>query len=268
MDAFPTVLFPDPAAIAIAPAGLSLNPARGHAEHQFERDLWQFFPGKIQTGLELHRPGFRQPYRPDFAYVDGEQHLFMDIEVDEPYAHVSRKPLHYLGCPKDRARNQWFLAAGWVVIRFSERQVVRSPASCCKTVASAIAHITGNSYIMNPFRNVPTLKPERRWTQAEATNFAAHHDREQYLSNLTEGLHEQAQDIFANAKLHLRQRSKQKQQANQAESIHERSGRQKQPKFSVTSQFTFYCPQCGEGPIRWQGHYVCCPTCRYDAFVL
>jgi hypothetical protein len=114
----------------LRPLGLHHKPPKGHSETQFERDLWRYFPGKIHTGLMVQCPGYDQPYLPDFAYIDPDICLHIDIEVDEPYSHGTRQ----------------------------------------------------NSFI--------------------------------------------------------------------------------------STNFTFYCPICGEGPIRWQGHYIQCPTCSYDAFAL
>lgn len=226
----------------VSPSGEHHKPPKGHSETQFERDLWRYFPGKIHTGLMMPRPNHGQPYVPDFAYIDPQLNLHIDIEVDEPYTHDTRQPIHYLGCPKDEQRNQWFLKWGWPVIRFSESQVVKSPMSCCKTVAGAIASITGDNSIMASFRQSPTLKPERRWTYAEAQQMAEKKYRECYLET------EQSKPQTA-------KRKKPRQAA-------------RKPQTFMSANLTFYCPECGDGPIRWQGHYIQCPNCSYDAFAL
>lgn len=220
--------------------GYHHKPPKGRSESQFERDLWQYFPGKIHTGVLMRKDGYDQPYVPDFAYLDPASGLHIDIEVDEPYSR-DLLPIHYFGCPKDAIRNQAFLNWGWIVIRFSERQVVKAPASCCKTIASLIAEYTGDSAIMNAFRQIPTLKPDRRWTEPEAQQMADRGDRDTYLkpTNVTE----------------LKPKRKRRKS-------------QTQETRAALSTLTFYCPECGEGPIRWQGHYVCCPNCLYDAFAL
>lgn len=258
---FPTILFPpvlqtlrNPNSEAlhqalsqtVQPTAAHYRPPRGHSETQFEHDLWRYFPGKIHTGLLMQRSQDQtshpaSPYAPDFAYIDPHLNLHIDIEVDEPYTHDTRQPLHYLNCPKDELRNQCFLAWGWVVIRFSEAQVVQAPASCCKTIASTIAQISGDSSIMAPFRQVPTLKPEPRWTFADAQGMAETQHRTTYLKPSNQAV--------------AKPRKRKPQQSSKRRSI-------------VTANFTFYCPECGEGPIRWQGHYICCPNCQYDAFAL
>jgi hypothetical protein len=245
----------------VLPSTVSYRPPRGHAERQFERDLWRYFPGRIHSGLVMQpkRPAFEQtsertsaqapkpavPYAPDFVYIDATLNLHIDIELDEPYTYDTRQPLHYCDCPKDRLRNQRFLDWGWVVIRFSERQAVKSPDGCCKAIASLIATLTQDSSIMVPFRQVSTLKPERCWTKAEAEQMAVSQFRDSYLKSVVSEAHRTPVQQSA---------VRRKPQASR-------------PTFAASS-LTFYCPECGEGPIRWQGHYIACPTCRYDAFAL
>lgn len=225
----------------VKPTAAHHKPPRGHSESQFEYDLWRYFPGKIHTGLLMPRSGQANPYRPDFTYIDPACNLHIDIEVDEPYTYDTHRPLHYLHCPKDQQRNQRFLEWGWVVIRFSEAQVVKQPASCCKTIASVVGQITGDNLIMMSFRQVPTLKPEPRWTFQEAEQMADDRYRTSYLPQQLEPT------------VNKRKRRKPGQPARSR---------------ILTANFTFYCPECGEGPIRWQGHYICCPNCQYNAFAL
>lgn len=259
MARFPTVLMPtaldnesrDRASLqsllsqTVQPIAAHYRPPKGHSETQFEHELWRYFPGKIHTEMIMPQSENQalksaSPYTPDFVYIEPKLNLHIDIEVDEPYTYDTRQPLHYIDCPKDQIRNQCFLAWGWAVIRFSEAQVVKFPESCCKTIASVIAKITGDSSIMVSFRQVSTLKPADHWTLAEAEQMAAANYRATYLTASTP------------TKLNKRKR---KPQHFKRASV-------------ITANFTFYCPECGEGPIRWRGHYISCPNCQYDAFAL
>jgi very-short-patch-repair endonuclease len=226
------------------PTGMHYKAPKGHAETQFERYLWQYFPTQIHTELMMLRPGYSQPYVPDFAYIDPTLNLHLDIEIDEPYTHDTRQPLHHLGATKDEQRNQFFLNARWVVIRFSEMQAVKTPTSCCKAIASTIASITQDNSIMLPFRQVPTLKPEPRWSYAEAQQMAVSAYRDQYLEP------------------HPVVKPRKGRKARKS------TCSPRSPRSIATSQLTFYCPACGEGPILWKGHYIACPNCQYDNFVL
>jgi hypothetical protein len=158
---------------------------RGAAEAQFGTYLNRYFPGKIHAGLTLNISNFPHPYTPDFAYIDQGLNLYIDIEIDEPYVYHSGEPTHYVGADKDNRRNNHFINKGWIVIRFSEEQVVCHPHSCCKSIASAIVKITGDNSLLNQFVNVLNLQPIRQWTEHEATVMAQRKARDNYQCRST-----------------------------------------------------------------------------------
>jgi len=159
---------------------------QGWSEAKFGDSLRQYFPGKIHSGLTLNIPDFDYPYTADFTYVDSSLKLYIDIELDEPYAYNTKAPTHYLEAWKDDNRNTFFLGKGWFVVRFSEEQVVCHPKSCCKTVAQAIALVLGDTSVLNQFVNVPDLQTMRQWTQSEAEDMAANDYRNTYLQQPSE----------------------------------------------------------------------------------
>jgi very-short-patch-repair endonuclease len=154
---------------------------KGKSEAKFEQYLNRYFPRQIYTDLALIIPNFKHPYTADFTYINKEIKLFIDIEIDEPYIYNTREPRHYIGYWKDQIRNDFFNNKGWIVIRFSEEQVVRYPDSCCKFIAQQIAEITGNSAITNQFAQTPDLQPQQQWTEKEAIEMAYRKERDDYL---------------------------------------------------------------------------------------
>lgn len=152
----------------------------GNAERVFRSHLKKYFPGKIHANLTHQIPDYSHPYTPDVAYIDLSTNLCIDIEVDEPYAYHNNKAIHYVTSEKDYKRNQFFVNRGWIVIRFSEQQVVCHPDSCCKIVAQEIAQITGDRSVMSILVNIPELPQQKQWTEAEAIQMAARKDRDNY----------------------------------------------------------------------------------------
>ena len=153
----------------------------GWSEAEFGNHLRRYFPGEIHTGLTLNIPGYDHPYTPDFAYINQLLSLSIDIEIDEPYVYKTGEPTHFVESRKDAQRNDFFLSRGWVVIRFSEEQVVRWPKSCCRQVAEAIAQTLGDNALLNQFTNVPDLQPIDQWTEESARQMAASGYRDKYL---------------------------------------------------------------------------------------
>ncbi|MEH2376966.1 hypothetical protein [Nostoc sp.] len=154
---------------------------RNPEEAKFGNHLSRYFPRNIHTRLTLRIPEFRHPYTPDFAYIDQGLKLYIDIELDEPYVYHTGAPTHYLGAWKDNKRNNFFNNKGWVVVRFSEEQVICYPHSCCKTIAQVIAQIIGDTSTLNQFDNIPDLQQQRQWTEQEAVEIAANKKRDNYL---------------------------------------------------------------------------------------
>ncbi|MEH2003508.1 MAG: hypothetical protein V7L00_33210 [Nostoc sp.] len=132
------------------------------------------------NSLTLKIPDFDYPYTPDFAYINKELNLYIDIEIDEPYVYPTGAPTHFVGAWKDSKRNRFFLAKQWIVIRFSEEQVICYPQSCCKTIAQAIAQVTENNWILNQFASFTDLQLMKQWTEAEAIDMAARGVRNNY----------------------------------------------------------------------------------------
>jgi hypothetical protein len=82
---------------------------KGTSEANFSAYLQRYFDSKIYTELTLNIPNFEHSYTPDFTYIDPELNLYIDIEIDEPYAYKLKKPIHYLNYQKDRKRNDFLL---------------------------------------------------------------------------------------------------------------------------------------------------------------
>ncbi|WP_414623837.1 hypothetical protein [Calothrix sp. CCY 0018] len=152
----------------------------GASEERFRSYLRRYFPNQTHVGLTLEIPDFPHPFTPDIAYIDRAINLYIDIEVDEPYVYHTGQPTHYAGARRDNNRNNFFYDKNWVVIRFSEQQVVCHPHSCCKTVAQVIAQITGDNSILNQFISTPDLHQQRQWTEDEAIQMAQRGERDNY----------------------------------------------------------------------------------------
>lgn len=155
---------------------------------EFPKLLQKYFGKKIQDGKPIDIPYLKNPYTPDFAYLGK---IYIDIEIDEPYnprqypniQKDNQKELEVIHCidnSKDENRNQLFNKHDWFVIRFSEKQVILQSHSCCQEIARLIAEMTGDTSVLEPFRNVPDLEPDPRWTEEQAKAMAEQRVRLKY----------------------------------------------------------------------------------------
>lgn len=117
-------------------------------------------------------------YMPDIAIIWKKKNLFIDIEIDEPYDIVSRKPIHYKDCG-DSLRNSYFIDNGWNVIRIAEKQIVDDCSKIVDYIKFSICLLT------NDLRFLVSIDIARmridRWDYAEAEKWATDNFREKYL---------------------------------------------------------------------------------------
>ena len=153
----------------------------GLSEEFFLKHLAKLPLGRVEFGHEYLPPGYSRPYSADIELII-HNGLGIQIEIDEPYVGNTRQPHHCCDSDKDIKRDLYFLSLGWIIIRFSERQVVTNPHACCGVIAETIVNLTGNvslSYLAKLSKN---LQPESQWTAAESRLMSRNEVRERYLS--------------------------------------------------------------------------------------
>lgn len=166
----------------LLPTGTSDAPV-GASEKRFGAILEQYFPGRVFPQMEIPIPDWSKPhnYSTDFCIAIKEVNLWLDVEIDEPYDYKTGNPTHCWDDGRDANRNTFFLNKGWIVIRFSEQQVVQHPESCCREIASVIKSVTGIELFFKPLQTVAILTPSKMWSKREAKLMAKRQFRNQYL---------------------------------------------------------------------------------------
>ena len=136
----------------------------GRSEETFHKQLLKHF-GKdfIRKSVQLGEGEFA--YVPDCCYVDEHRGIYIDIEIDEPYVAETLEPIHYKG--KDNARNAFFTKHGWLVIRFSEEQIIKYPQGCCNQIEALCRFVLCQSSKLEIL--VPLTE---HWTKAKAMAMA------------------------------------------------------------------------------------------------
>ncbi len=159
---------------------------RGYMELSFEEELKRALNPNVRVmgDVNILPQNDVRPYEPDIALIYSENGLNVriDVEIDEPYAAITDEPTHYLECG-DELRDNNLNNLGWIVVRFSEKQVKEQCKECIKYL-SLILHSIDNTYsISEDIENMPSLKPEIQWTKAEAQEMAMKKVRQAYLGH-------------------------------------------------------------------------------------
>lgn len=177
-DSYPQLFFPSQDSV-FAELEFHDNYRSGISETLFEHKLSKYFGDYLRKNMVI-RDGRKYPYQPDYIFYYPEKNLYIDIELDEPYAYNGGKPIHF----DDEKRNSYFLDKGWGIIRFSEEQVCRYPELCCKVISEYIQMVTGEWIWIEGFHEHDDLYVHPAWTKEEAERMASDSHRNSYLTLL------------------------------------------------------------------------------------
>lgn len=118
-------------------------------------------------------------YYPDI--IIEKNGLYIDVEIDEPYAGNDGTPIHYLknrNYSIDRERNDYFNRKGIEVIRFSEEQIFRQPEICVQVILDYIeSTLRGEKYELPHYDHFFIEK----WSRDESMKMAYRRFRKTYI---------------------------------------------------------------------------------------
>lgn len=158
---------------------------RGASEQSFCNKIVECgLQSKFYDNLSLFYASLNYPYEPDLAYIDVNKGIFLDIEIDEPYAGWDRIPIHYKinECTIDDTRNEHFTERGWCVIRFSEKQIHNEPLSCLKKIFELLHKMDATISIPSFLLKEPDVKKEDWWSKSDAERMEKNKEREKHLN--------------------------------------------------------------------------------------
>jgi hypothetical protein len=148
---------------------------KGYKENDFLRALRKALSNwEVSDHYHMPIPYFNRPYEPDIVIASTELNLYVDIEIDEPYDGFYRFPTHERD--KDDTRDLFFTESGWVVIRFTERQVHTQEGECVAYVQDVL-----NSIASFQWDTSSRCIPEPQWEYQQAISWQRDLYREKYL---------------------------------------------------------------------------------------
>lgn len=173
---------------------------RGYKEKSFEESLYYIFSNHflILGDVCLSTSDHSRPYEPDIALIDNNSglNIRIDIEIDEPYSIPGREPCHYIGVDDDR--DQWFKERGWIVIRFSEKQVHLYPNECISHIIDFVRKI-GINISKESFKDYNLrIFNDTRWSIADSLKYSYDYYRENYLQKSFNGVNQDVNGSIQN----------------------------------------------------------------------
>ncbi len=195
-NTYPVFRFPQKGTV-VRSYRLGNTKRRGFKEESFQNSIEYYF-GKQFTVLgnaRLNTGKETRPFEPDIAIIDNSNttNLRIDVEIDEPYAGITRQPTHCKG--DDINRDIYFIDRGWVVIRFSEYQVHLQEKECLRFIAETIKLVISKYEIPNQLISPSSLQVEKLWDIVQAQKWEKAKYREQYLNHSFQATEEQTETI-------------------------------------------------------------------------
>ena len=177
---YPVVKMPKSNALLKLPRTGRSN-QKGYKEKAFFNFIKQNI-SEIEMTNNVHMliPNFNKPYEPDIVLFDKNLNLYIDIEIDEPYDGYYRYPTHFIDpedeIKKDNIRDLFFTESGWIVVRFTEKQVHFQPYECIEYLKNVL-----NSIYNRNFVNHTSCQKENQWEYNKCIQWQKAFYREKYL---------------------------------------------------------------------------------------
>jgi hypothetical protein len=177
---YPVVKMPRPnSSLKLPRTGRSNQ--KGYKENSFYNQLKQNIVDiEMANNVHMVIPNFNRPYEPDIVLFDKSLNLYIDIEIDEPYDGYFRYPTHYINPEdegkKDNIRDLFFTESGWIVIRFTEKQVHCQANECIDYIKNVLYSVCNHS-----FTNDHKCQKEQQWDHNQCIQWQKFYYREKYL---------------------------------------------------------------------------------------
>jgi len=195
-DFYPILRFP-PKACVIRTHRHGSTKRRGFKERVFQTTIERYYSNilNISGDTRLNTGKKTRPFEPDISIIDlkSGKNIRIDIEIDEPYAGISRQATHCKG--EDFVRDSYFVDRGWIVIRFSEFQVHTFEKQCLKFIGKVIQSIDSNFSIPSELLQVADLEHEKQWDIVQAQKWERQKYRENYLNHTFQNIEEEPETI-------------------------------------------------------------------------
>lgn len=154
---------------------------KGYKENDFYNQIKSEITDiTIENNVHMVIPNYNKPYEPDIVLFDKNLNLYIDIEIDEPYDGYYRYPTHYTNpeeeVKQDNIRDLFFTESGWIVIRFTEKQVHCQANKCIDYIQNVLNSIYNRNYTTDA-----KCENENQWDYNQCIQWQKIYYREKYL---------------------------------------------------------------------------------------
>lgn len=177
---YPVVKMPKSNSIVKLPR-IGRSNQKGFKENDFFNQLKQHITDiELTNNVHMVIPNFNKPYEPDIVLFDRSLNLYIDIEIDEPYDGYYRFPTHYINpedeVKQDNIRDLFFTESGWIVMRFTEKQVHSQTYECIDFIENVLYSLYNEMFTTDA-----KCERENQWDYNQCIQWQKIYYREKYL---------------------------------------------------------------------------------------
>lgn len=177
---YPVVKMPKSNSIVKLPR-IGRSNQKGFKENDFFNQLKQHITDiELTNNVHMVIPNFNKPYEPDIVLFDRSLNLYIDIEIDEPYDGYYRFPTHYINpedeVKQDNIRDLFFTESGWIVMRFTEKQVHSQTYECIDFIKNVLYSLYNEMFTTDA-----KCERENQWDYNQCIQWQKIYYREKYL---------------------------------------------------------------------------------------
>lgn len=147
-------------------------PQRGFHENKLFEALMYEFPQYVKVDVKI------EGYYPDIT-LEIDEHIYIDVEIDEPYEFKTKKEIHYIGI--DDIRNETITNCNWFVLRLAEDQIKYNLTGSIKVIKALINFIKNpNEENVDQYQKLADRIKMKQWTKEEARLMAIQDSRKRF----------------------------------------------------------------------------------------
>ena len=117
--------------------------------------LQQHLSGTLYQGMTLYIASIDYECCPALTYIDPALNLHIAIEISLPSENAAILMRNDLAA-------RFLVDSGWIIIKFSQEQILQSSAECCKEFAKLLDRLSLDPSVLPSFRDTPELVPIKR----------------------------------------------------------------------------------------------------------
>jgi len=124
------------------------------AIYDFGMILQKYLSGTLYQGIKIYIPSINHDWVPALTYIDPALNVHIAIEISAPSESESNAMQNDLA-------DRFLVDSGWIMIKFSQKQILQSSAQCCKEFAKLLDRLSLDPSVLPSFESIPDLVPTR-----------------------------------------------------------------------------------------------------------